>query len=376
MLKSEEHVEKVVLQSMVSGVFVWNVGTLWLATPAPRETTSIIIMAGVKTVDNLAGFEKLIQDAGRRLVVVHFWADWAPQCTQMDDVMKELANDMQYVDVIFARVAAEDLAEVSQRYEVVAVPTFIFLKDKTQVDRIDGAKAAELTQKVGKHASAVPLKGPVPQAGDPPKAQAQDLNSRLKQLINSAPVMLFMKGSPDQPRCGRALTCVQLLNERNVKYSTFDILTDEDVRQGLKTFSNWPTYPQLYANGELLGGLDILKEMAESGELAESLPVQEDLDTRLKKLINKAPVMLFMKGCPDTPRCGFSKTMTQILSETGVKYETFDILTDEEVRQGLKKFSNWPTYPQLYVNGELLGGLDIIKEMKENGELQEALTTS
>ncbi|KAL8578645.1 hypothetical protein ACOMHN_007103 [Nucella lapillus] len=331
-------------------------------------------MAGVRSVENLAGFDKLIEDAGRNLVAIHFWADWAPQCTQINDVMKELASDMQYVNVVFASVAAEDLAEVSQRYDIVAVPTVILLKNKQQVDRVDGAKAAELTQKVGQHASAVPLKAPVPQTGDPPKAQ--DLNSRLKQLINAAPVMLFMKGNPEQPRCGFSKQTIQLLNERNVKYSTFDILTDEEVRQGLKTFSNWPTYPQLYANGELLGGVDILKEMAESGELAEALPAQEDLDTRLKKLINKAPVMLFMKGCPDTPRCGFSKTMIQILSETGVKYETFDILTDEEVRQGLKKLSNWPTYPQLYVSGEMLGGLDIIKEMKENGELQEALTTS
>ncbi|KAK7110308.1 glutaredoxin-3-like [Littorina saxatilis] len=331
-------------------------------------------MAGVKSVQNVAEFNKLLQDAGSRLVVVHFWADWAPQCAQMDDVMKELASDMQYVNVCFVRVAAEDVAEVSQRYQIVAVPTFIFLKEKQQIDRIDGAKAAELTEKVGKHSSNVQLKGPVPTEGGASKGE--DLNSKLKRLVSSAPVMLFMKGNPDQPRCGFSKQTVQLLNERNVKYSTFDILSDEVVRQGLKTYSNWPTYPQLYVNGELLGGLDILKEMAESGELAEALPTQEDLDTRLKKLVSKSPVMLFMKGNPDTPRCGFSKTTIQILNESGVKYDTFDILSDEEIRQGLKKFSNWPTYPQLYVKGELLGGLDIIKEMKENGELEEALKGS
>ncbi|XP_046565593.1 glutaredoxin 3-like [Haliotis rubra] len=81
----------------------------------------------------------------------------------------------------------------------------------------------------------------------------------------------------------------------------------------------------------------------------------------LKQLVSKAPVMLFMKGHPDAPRCGFSKKTVAILGETGVKYDTFDILSDDEVRQGLKTFSNWPTYPQLYVKGELVGGLDIIK---------------
>lgn len=68
-----------------------------------------------------------------------------------------------------------------------------------------------------------------------------------------------------------------------------------------------------------------------------------------------------MKGSPNAPRCGFSRTLVGILNELNAKYETFDILEDEEVRQGLKTFSNWPTYPQVYVNGEFIGGLDIIK---------------
>ena len=103
----------------------------------------------------------------------------------------------------------------------------------------------------------------------------------------------------------------------------------------MKTFSDWPTYPQLYAKGELLGGLDIVKELIESGELKSMLPTEEDLNSRLKKLINQEAVMLFMKGTPDEPRCGFSKTIVQILKEHGVKYGHFDILQDQEVRQGM-----------------------------------------
>jgi len=81
-----------------------------------------------------------------------------------------------------------------------------------------------------------------------------------------------------------------------------------------------------------------------------------------------------MKGDPSAPRCGFSKTTIGIMTEyPHVKYSTFDILTDNEVRQGLKEYSNWPTYPQLYVKGELIGGLDIIREMHESGELFEEL---
>ena len=78
-------------------------------------------------------------------------------------------------------------------------------------------------------------------------------------------------------------------------------------------------------------------------------------------LTNKASVMLFMKGNKQEAKCGFSKQILEILNSTGVEYETFDILEDKEVRQGLKTFSNWPTYPQLYVRGDLVGGLDIVK---------------
>lgn len=74
--------------------------------------------------------------------------------------------------------------------------------------------------------------------------------------------------------------------------------------------------------------------------------------------------MLFMKGNPSEPKCGFSRQVVALLNDESIQFGTFDILNDEEVRQGLKQFSNWPTYPQLYVNGALIGGLDILKEMK------------
>jgi monothiol glutaredoxin len=86
-------------------------------------------------------------------------------------------------------------------------------------------------------------------------------------------------------------------------------------------------------------------------------------------------VVLFMKGTPVFPQCGFSSMVVQVLSHVGVKFKGIDVLADDGIRNGIKEFSNWPTIPQLYVKGEFIGGCDIIREMYEAGELQEAFKT-
>ena len=94
---------------------------------------------------------------------------------------------------------------------------------------------------------------------------------------------------------------------------------------------------------------------------------------RIRQQITDAPVVLFMKGTPVFPQCGFSAAVVQILSHLGIKFKGVDVLADASVRQGIKEFSNWPTIPQLYVKGEFIGGCDIIREMYETGELQQVL---
>ena len=92
--------------------------------------------------------------------------------------------------------------------------------------------------------------------------------------------------------------------------------------------------------------------------------------TAIKSEIDANDVMLFMKGSPQFPQCGFSAAVVQILNYLGVEYGSMNVLADEDVRQGIKSFSDWPTIPQLYVKGEFVGGCDIVKEMFENGELR------
>ncbi len=98
-----------------------------------------------------------------------------------------------------------------------------------------------------------------------------------------------------------------------------------------------------------------------------------DTNARIESLVSDNDVVLFMKGTPLFPQCGFSSRAVQILDHCGVSYESVDVLQDMEIRQGIKTYSDWPTIPQLYVKGEFLGGSDIMMEMFEAGELQQLL---
>lgn len=108
-------------------------------------------------------------------------------------------------------------------------------------------------------------------------------------------------------------------------------------------------------------------------EFIESEVTTVDVIERIKSQLSSNPVLLYMKGTPDFPQCGFSAAAVRALSASGAKFNHVNIFEDPELREALKQYSNWPTYPQLYINGELIGGSDIIMEMYNSGELQKVL---
>lgn len=392
-------------------------------------------------LDSILEAQKSNNNNNLELVVLHFGATWCEASQDMDSVIIQLSVDTPRAQ--FFQVEAEKHPDISGAYEVGVVPYFVFFKDGLVVDKLEGANPPELAHKLSKLATDVTkaepasqglaggtavlevLKKELPPASDtPPTVNGIALKdslpevekSELHKLVNANPIMLFMKGTPEEPKCGFSRKVVAALKDEGVQFDSFNVLSDETVRQGIKTFSNWPTFPQLYVMGELLGGCDIVLEMHKSGELkqvfeekglshtgavpndtpeqvvAETVPAvplvesaatenappsgDDELKARIQHLVNKSPIMLFMKGTPQDPRCKFSRKVVQALGEEGVVYGSFDILSDESVRQGLKEYSNWPTYPQLYVKGEFIGGCDIILEMHQNGELKEILATA
>ena len=101
--------------------------------------------------------------------------------------------------------------------------------------------------------------------------------------------------------------------------------------------------------------------------------MSQDTQVRIRSMVDQHRVILFMKGNPDAPQCGFSAVVANILKDSGVPFAAFDVLSDPSIRQGIKEFGNWPTIPQLYVDGELIGGCDIVRDHYERGVIQTIL---
>ncbi|KAL8791059.1 MAG: hypothetical protein Q9213_000266 [Squamulea squamosa] len=247
-------------------------------------------------------------------IIISFHTPWAAPCAQMSLILKTLASSyppQTPPTISFLSLDAEALPEISESYDVTAVPFLVIQRDGKVLEKVSGSDAAKVRAAVERHAGKGGNTGKVglppalevtrreeddkegekatetngeegegggglskyaPGADDPKTApemsstegQKEELETRLQDLVKAAPVMLFMKGTPSAPQCGFSRTIVGILREQGVRYGFFNILADEEVRSGMKTFSDWPTFPQLYAGGEFVGGLDIVKEELES----------------------------------------------------------------------------------------------------------------
>jgi len=340
----------------LTAVKLGGIGSVLSSTTSPK-------MPGV--IVDLSNAQQFEQEIGGKRAVVHFWAPWADQCTQMDEIMNAL-NEVYGEQLLFARCEAEEVPEIAQKFTINAVPTIVLYDNGKEVQRINGVEPAQLNEHVEKFASGASL-------SDSSKP-VETLNERIHRLIHQDAIMIFMKGAPEQPRCRFSKAMMELFKEvdpEGIQFSSFSILDDEDVRQGIKEYSNWPSFPQLYIEGELIGGLDVMKELHEAGELLDLFNDADKLKTKLKYVTTKSKVLLCMSGSPSAPATPPSKDAVALLQGAGVDFGHFDVSSDNELAEEMKKESKFSDYPQLYHNGKHVGGSEVIKEMSESGKLAE-----
>ncbi|KAG5513500.1 hypothetical protein PMAC_000932 [Pneumocystis sp. 'macacae'] len=242
-------------------------------------------------IQSTEDYQKFVFSCKDHVIALNFYANWAQPCQYMNNVFKELS--LKFSDIKFANINAEELEEISESFEISIVPFFIILRQGKILTKVSGANPPELTKIIAQFSKKIVVpsiessnilneksENEITNVLINKESEYEDLTIRLEKLVKAEPVMLFMKGTPTNPQCGFSKQIVEILNDLNVKYGFFNILSDQEVREGLKEFSNWPTYvknifvlsnffryPQLYVQGNLCGGLDIVREMIKTGEI-------------------------------------------------------------------------------------------------------------
>ncbi|OMJ10069.1 Monothiol glutaredoxin-S17 [Smittium culicis] len=222
-------------------------------------------------------------------VIIHFHASWAELSLRSKDVISALSRKNSSLK--FVTIDADTFPDIVEAYNVEFVPSTLFVVGKSLVNSSTASSPAEINSFVS-----ASMSNQLPSQKSNPSGSINSttisnssseykvssasissetkisLNQRLEKLVNEKPVMVFIKGTPNVPRCGFSKKLINILKSNHISFGSFDILTDEDVRQGLKEFSNWPTFPQLYISGELIGGIDIVQEMIDNDEFIEAIP--------------------------------------------------------------------------------------------------------
>ena len=265
-------------------------------------------MSTITEIESEPSFNSLLKSLSHSTtILLSFHTPWAAPCTQMRTILTTLAS--QYppntpTSPIFLSINADELPDLSESYDVTAVPFLVIQRDGKTLETVSGSDAAKIREVVERHAG---KQGNPAKVGIPPQ-----LPITPREHVNGATATATAQQAPSVTK-------------------------------------------------DLSGYAPGANDPATAPEMSSTASSKEELHERLSNLVKAAPVMLFMKGTPSAPQCGFSRQLVALLRENGVKYGFFNILADEEVRQGLKEFADWPTFPQLWLSGELVGGLDIVR---------------
>jgi glutaredoxin-related protein len=180
-----------------------------------------------------------------KLLLVHIELEQIPVCKTVNEALLAIGRDAEFMQQLgFCRLNADNFYDLLNTHNVNAAPTVLFYHRTQVLDRVDGFNQSELLKKIKFHINTIGVVQSTQIQSDV-GSSSMTMEQKIKQLLDSSPIILFMKGTPASPQCGFSRQACHLLDERKIKYEYFDVLADQSIREYLKKYSNWNTYPQV-----------------------------------------------------------------------------------------------------------------------------------
>ncbi|TNV78818.1 hypothetical protein FGO68_gene1296 [Halteria grandinella] len=301
-----------------------------------------------------------------KCVLFLFWAHWYRECEIMRRFFEELTQDHHFVKFAWADVDRDK--EITKFFKVTAVPFIVMMHpDKQEIEKVTETKRSSILEVVTAYEAFYSQQF---------MKKRKQAFAEIEELLKSYPIIIFIRGSALSPECKQSEVLIDYFQKMEIKFRTVDILSNPQLKEWVKHFSGFPSFPQIFVNGKFVGSAEMVIDMIESDEFINIIP-QECIKTnaleRIKVAMAKSPVVLFMKGTPTKPYDGYQQEAIQLLDKERIRYAFFDVMKDPDVRELLKEYSKCQSYPQVFISGQFMGGgLTYMKELDSLGKLSHA----
>jgi glutaredoxin-related protein len=272
-----------------------------------------------------------------------------------------------YKHLAFAWVDCEKYTELAEKYEVETVPTMLlFHPHKTEVDKLVNPSPGSLDQEIEKQNEYYKIGL---------AAEKERVFKEIEVILGSAPLVAFIKGTPTEPKCKFTKRLLAHFSKLEIAvFKSFNILEDPRIRQWLKVYSNWQTYPQIYINKEFIGGIDVIDELVENDEFLDVVPKeckkQPPIDI-FENMLDSFDLVVLIQGTPENTKCEKSKSILELMSNHSLKYVTVDYESLEgEVQSHVKSKYNVDSYPYIFLKHSTFGNEEVLKKQIEDGNLE------
>ncbi|KRX05878.1 Thioredoxin-like fold [Pseudocohnilembus persalinus] len=300
-----------------------------------------------------------------KIIVIIFHAAWHQHSNEYLENFQTLLeiSELNGEKIMFAQCDADKVPQVSTNYNITNVPTVIVTDaQKGELKRFENENPAQILESLEEF---------IPEYQKKFEQKRVEMYKKIEKLITENPVLIFIKGTAQAPECKFTRQFLEIMKDLDCKFTYYDIIADNDMRHWLRHYNKWPTYPQLYISGELIGGLDKAKQRIEEGYIQEKIPQSariHDPEQRLKKIVSENKVILFTKGiASDINLDQNQKDVIQLLKNEGIKFRCFDCSSDQLLLEHLQKQNG--EFPHLYSQQKYIGSKQKLSDLAKQSQL-------